>query len=486
MNHKTCVVISGPTFLEAQRQIMISHEADAFELRTDLLSALSQKELLTLRQAHDKDCILTIRSKRLPSRELLFQTISYLQPSFLDLERETPTERFLEIKRAFPDLQMICSVHDYHSTPVDLEELYEKMQEKAAHCYKIATTANSTLDSMRMLLFVKEKRSKGENVTGMCMGAFGQMTRVLGPVFGNAFTYACPDLSSLSAAGQLELNTLKNRYQQRKLNSQTQVYGLIGDPVEQSKSDHTHNKVFQALESNAVYLKMVVRPSEIAEFLKSASQLNFAGVSVTMPLKEIVTSYVQLQSNLASVNTLHFSSCGIQGLNTDGIGAVKALKRKTELLGKHVVILGAGGAAKAIVQELSREGAILTILNRTKEKAMQIAHQYDADGGELAAFPKVSEKGYDILINCTSVGMGSEIDSPVDTTALLPNKIVMEIISVPQKTALVLAAEKRDCQIIFGYEMFLNQALEQFKFWLPLESETNVRTILEEALWTSL
>lgn len=483
--HKICVVISGPSFDQAREQIHHSLSyAALFEFRLDLLKEISIDDLLKLRLLFAQPLLLTIRQTLISSREALRELISIFNPKYIDLEFDTPSQIFLEIQKAFPKIEIICSTHDYKSTPLDLEHLFQQMLSKPAHIYKLATTATSTLDAMRMLQFVKLKNSQGYRFLGMCMGLLGQITRLLGPICGNFITYACPDKNSLSAPGQFDLQTLIEIYHHHTLSAKTRIYGLIGDPVEQSLSHLTHNQVFRKLEEDAIYIKMVVQADELETFLILAQNLNFSGLSVTMPLKEKILALVN-HENLDSVNTVKFTADGMIGYNTDGMGAVNALKQFTTLINKKVIILGAGGSAKAIVRAILKEGANLIVLNRTKSSLNPFKDRYGCPVDEITHFPKYSQADYDILINCTSVGMGSETACPIDTEALLSKKLVMDIISSPKNTALLKAAQKKECQIVYGREMFCYQAVGQFKIWISPDIEKDIEDTLKEGLCIS-
>jgi 3-dehydroquinate dehydratase/shikimate dehydrogenase len=252
----------------------------------------------------------------------------------------------------------------------------------------------------------------------------------LGPIIGNVFDYA--GLVDDAELGRYSLQTLHEVFRYRTLNQETQVYALIGDPVEQSVGHLFHNAHFQ---HNAVYVKLRLAKDELPKFFSLAKELPFAGLSVTMPLKEAMDP-------TRPINTVVFREGKIHCFNTDGLGALKALERHTAVAGKKVAILGAGGTARAIAEVL-RPKASVSIYNRTLERAQKISSEAHL----------LSELGeYDILINTIPGGYIPQ---------LRPKTIVMDVNYSPKQTPLLKAAQELDCLCIYGEEMFVEQALLQ-------------------------
>ena len=200
-------------------------------------------------------------------------------------------------------------------------------------------------------------------------------------------------------------------------------------------------------EASPLLQEMVLRLTTLSEFFPLAKELGVRGLSVTMPLKEKVLPFVDRGDlKLGAINTLVFKQGEITGVNTDGQGALDALEKRGAVRGKTVVLLGAGGAARAIALEAKRRGALLFIVNRTREKGEALAR---AVGG-VCDFPS----RYDILINCTPV-------SP--SVAFQPSTLVMDIIN--RETQFLLEAKSAGCQTVLGEEMFINQAAAQAHLW---------------------
>ena len=381
-----------------------------------------------------------------------------LAPDYVDLPHTTESTIFEEIGTRFPHIKRICSYHDFEKTG-DLDSLFEQLRSKPAEVYKIATLAHSTTDALRMLRLVKKY-----GCVGICMGEYGSITRVLAPIFGAPWTYAPLARKHQTAPGQLLMSDLVKTYNFRRHSPSTAVYGLIGDPVEKSTSHHIHNFAFKELNLNAIYVKMRVTQEELPTFFPLCRELGFKGLSVTMPLKEAIVPYVE-HGYAHAINTIGFRKEGVCGWNTDGPGALDAVEKRVRVAGKKIVLIGAGGAAWGIAQEAKKRGAKLVIVNRTLARAQKLAGEISGLAYPLETFSQVAQEGYDILINCTSIGMGDDKRLPVSAADLIEKKLVMDIISRPRVTPLLAAAKERGCETIEGIEMFIQQAVGQYLHW---------------------
>ncbi len=450
-----CSVITGPTLIQAHKQLK-QVQTELIELRLDLFEEKPLEVLKSVQKVTSCALVVTLRSQQQGGQyrgteeeryKQLFQLAACL-PDYLDIESHVSPDIIQEIAQRYPSVKIIVSSHDFEATPDDLDGLFQSMQRTGANLYKIALMANSVVDAMRFLAWAKDKT---ESLIAISMGEYGQVSRIIGPVLGSPITYAC--LEGEVAPGQLSVQELLH-YSLKKGNA---IYGLIGDPVTKSISHITHNQLLGTL--GGVYVKMPVRREELKEFLYWAQKIGFCGLSVTMPLKEAVVQYVDIldpdAEAIGAVNTLHFKDGQIFGYNTDGKGALEAIEQTGPVAGKQVVILGAGGAARAIAYEAIRRGADVTILNRDEKKAEAIAARFGCRGGPLD-----TPGEYDLLINCTPLKM------PCNEEALLPGRVVMDITTLPKETPLIAAAKQKGCRVIYGWQMFVQQALGQFSLWM--------------------
>lgn len=402
---------SIPTLVDIER-------VDGIELRLDLFPHWDIPLLQSILSEVNIPVMLTIRKA---SHEQIRACLE-LKPAFFDLdaEDEFPIQNY-------PDTKFILSHHNFMETPQQLESIYVAMKKRPAFAYKIACFANSSNDAMRMLLLSK----KYQDLSCICMGEKGEWARVLGPVVGNVIDYAYT--KEKTAPGQLTVSELIDIYRYRTLNHDSALYGLIGDPVVQSLGHLYHNPRFK---TSAVYVKMIVKESELEKFFPLAEQLGFRGLSVTMPLKTVVVPFIETE--LESVNTIRFVNQKRIGISTDGKGAIDAIG---DVKDKVVLILGAGGAARSIAKEAKMRGATVWIHNRTVKN---LDHHWGIP------------EHFDIVINCTPNG---------DPSLLKAGVIAMDIVYAPKETEFLKAAKQLGCQIVYGEEMFFNQAALQRKFW---------------------
>lgn len=462
-----CAVIKGPTIVEIKDQLKKAEScADLVEWRLDLFDTLDIENLSTLKRESLLPAIFTLRASRQggqfrdteSERLQIFEKIIALSPEYVDIEADVTPEFVTRIKKAYPKIKLIASTHDFTSTPNDLESVLQQLKRIPADFYKIAVMTHSTLDALRLMTF---KKQRPNNLILVGMGETGTLTRIVGPLFGSNLSYVALEGASTVAPGQQKAADL-NIYRYHSLLPSTKLYGLIGGNVSRSFGHITHNAAMGALGFNSVYIKMGVQPNEIGDFIQSIKGLNIGGLSVTMPLKEVVIPYLDELSDdakaIGAVNTILFENGKIIGYNTDSLGALNALEKHVRVKNKKLVILGAGGAARAIAYEAIRRGANVSILNRHPEKALALAKEFGCDGDDLAS-KKVFDKRYDIIINATPSPM------PIDSERILPGSVVMDITNRPIMTPFLTAAKEKKCKIVPGYEMFVEQAVYQFKIW---------------------
>lgn len=464
-----CIVIKGPSYLDAFKQISQAiHNADLIELRLDCFESIDFDELRSLRSSFSIPMIFTIRCKQQggnyhnTEKERLhtLKQLATLEPEYLDLENTVPQDIVEEITSKHSKIKIILSYHDFSKTPDDLNAILHSMQKTKAAFYKIAVMAQSSNDALQLLCWAKKTP---ENVIAISMGIHGQISRILVPIIGGHWTYATLDDDQQTAPGQLTASTLIERYNYRSLTPSTHLLGLIGDPVSLSVSDITHNALMHSFNLNSVYIKMVVKPEELQQFLQLAKELPFLGLSVTMPLKEhiipLIDSLENSAKNIGAVNTLQFTNGKIKGYNTDALGALNALESFSKVKGKRLVIIGAGGSAKAIAYEAVQRGALVTIVNRDKTKAEKLSKTLSCNAVGIDEMSHCAQNGYDILINSTPS------DMPIDSIDILPHTFVMDIKTRPLNTTLLNEARKKGCHIVYGYRMFVEQAVAQFHIW---------------------
>jgi len=253
------------------------------------------------------------------------------------------------------------------------------------------------------------------------------------------------------------------------LSGTTAVYGLLGNPVAQSMSPLMHNVAFRRVGIDAVYL-----PFEVADLKAAVSgmkALGIKGASVTHPFKTQILEFIdEIDDNarkIGAVNTLVFGKDGIKGTNTDWIGAVKCLETLLPIEGHRFVVLGAGGAARAVVFGVMSKGGEVTVINRSAEKGQALAEEFHC---RFAPLSEIETIRGDCLVNTTPVGMNPNMDEmPVSKGVLKDYKAAADAVYNPMKTRLLREAKAAGCAVASGFEMFLYQGTEQFSLWTGKE-----------------
>jgi len=271
------------------------------------------------------------------------------------------------------------------------------------------------------------------------------------------------------------------------ISGKTHVCGVIGDPIEHTLSPVMHNAAFEALKLDYVFLAFKVKPAEVGNAISGMRALTIHGLNVTMPHKNAVIKYLDdvdpAAKTIASANTILNKDGRLLGFNTDGIGALNALEQNgVEPRGKKVLLLGAGGSAKAIAYTLSQEVDELVILNRTPKPAAELADllkqkfKKKINAGELSpSIIKDNLADSDVLINATSVGMKPNANqTPVAPEWLKPDLAVMDIVYNPIETKLAKDAKAAGAKVVSGVEMLIYQGAVSFEIWTACKAPVEV------------
>ena len=267
------------------------------------------------------------------------------------------------------------------------------------------------------------------------------------------------------------------------IDQHTGLYGVIGNPVRHSLSPALHNAAFSATGLNAVYLAF--ETGDIEECLKGIRALGIKGASITIPFKTTVMPFLDeidpLAKRIGAVNTIVNDSGRLKGYNTDALGALKALEENVKLAGMTCLIIGAGGAARAIGFMLKEQDVAVSIVNRSRKRGEALAASL---GCPFVPLDEISGIKGGLLVQTTSVGMYPDIDQcPVPENILENGMVVMDIVYLPAETRLLNLARDRGCVIISGVDMFINQGAEQFRLWTDLDPPfASMRHALKEAM----
>jgi 3-dehydroquinate dehydratase/shikimate dehydrogenase len=414
-------------------------------------------------------------------RMVLLRTAIVEGAEYVDLEGSVAARvpRYGKTKR-------IVSHHDFSRTPPDLAHLHRRLAAMDADIVKIATMANHPTDNLRMLEMVQAARVP---TVGICMGEIGVPTRILAGRAGAPFTYATFNEDRLLAPGQIGWRQMRDIYRYDSITRATRIYGVVADPVAHSLSPVVHNAALAAAGIDAVYLPFRVPAAQIDEFMAHARRWPLAGLSVTIPHKEAVLRHCDrsddLVKSIGAANTLAFGPQGCVASNTDAFAAAESLEAvladQDQAAGggavKTILVLGAGGAARAVAFAMRGRGFDVTITSRTLDRARKIAGDVNCkavDWGHRYRVP------YDCIVNATPVGMHPNVDeTPYDRQHLRSYMVVFDTVYNPENTLFVKEARSIGCRIVTGVDMFVRQAAVQHRIWHGVEPPPGV---MREAL----
>ena len=259
-----------------------------------------------------------------------------------------------------------------------------------------------------------------------------------------------------------------------QLDGTTKLYGIMGKPVSHSLSPAMHNAAFQACGLNSVYVAFEV--TDVARALDGFRAIGVGGVSVTIPHKQAVIAHLDaidpVAQKIGAVNTLLIEDMHIRGYNTDWIGANRALEMIVDLSASTVLVLGAGGSARAIGYGLQEKGATVILANRTIARGEALARELHC---EFYPLEDIKDLKVDALVNATTVGMAPNVDATLVPRAVLKNvPAVMDIVYSPLETRLLREAKQLGSKTVDGTHMLLYQGVAQFELWTGLKAPVDV------------
>jgi len=475
----------------AEYRHLAEQGAKLVELRLDYITgAVNLKRLIA-----DRPCPVAVTCRR-PSdggkwpgseaqRELLLRTAIAEGVEYVDLEEDIAARvpRFGKTKR-------IVSFHDFRKTPDNLGDIHRRLVQCDPDIIKIATMANHPGDNVRILDMV---RKAGVPTIGLGMGDIGVPTRILAGKFGAPHTYATFHHERALAPGQLSFAQMTEVYRYDRINSETEVYGVVADPIGHSLSPLIHNAGFAHLGLNKVYVPFRVPREDLGRFIDEAPSLGIRGLSITIPHKEEVikklTKIDAAVQGIGAANTVVLNGPVLAGYNTDYHAAMVSLEEAMELTssgerpfaGMTAMVMGCGGAGMAITYGLVRRGATVLVSDIAPRKAEAVAERFKCVAVDWADRHKAN---LDILVNSTPVGMHPNVDeSPFEKHHLRPSMVVFDAVYNPENTLLIKDARNRNCTVVTGIEMFVRQACLQFKLFTGAEGPAELmREVIRRAI----
>ncbi len=357
---------------------------------------------------------------------------------------------------------LILSFHDFRATR-NLEETLQKMLKVRADYYKLVTTATSLSDNVAMMKFLQAHAGE-QAMIGLCMGEQGVISRVLSVRAGSVFTFAAVNADAKTAPGQISARDLRNIYRIDQVDAATRIYGVAGDPIGHSLSPVMMNTALRRENVNGVYVPLHAKTMK--DLIYCAREIPLHGMSITMPYKQAILPFLDNTdahtAKVGACNTVVRGQEGkLYGFNTDITGVLRPLEQRITIENAKVLVLGAGGAARAAVFGLKERGAEVWILNRSAVKGQKLARQAKARTVKRADLRKLA---FDVIINATPVGMGNTRDCPLKDEEIQA-RIVFDMVYDPVETHLLKVARAKGLTVIPGVEMFVQQAARQFEIW---------------------
>jgi 3-dehydroquinate dehydratase/shikimate dehydrogenase len=330
---------------------------------------------------------------------------------------------------------------------------------------------------------LEHAQREGREMIAIAMGQSGIVTRILGPSRGSFLTYGSFDDQNATAPGQLSARNLRKLYRFDKINQQTEIVGLIGNPLAHSLSPYLHNSAFEAAGRNAVYIPFEVH--DPGQFMRRMAQpsareidWNLRGFSVTAPHKSALLDSLDwidpVAREIGAVNTVVVTQNELHGHNTDVEGFIAPLISKFgSLKGARCAIIGAGGGARAAVWAMRREGAQPALFARDPNKSRLMSEEFGID---LQSISEALFAGFDIVVNATPLGTRGvrEAETPATAAQFRGVRLAYDLVYNPLETSFLREARAAGCDTLGGIEMLLAQAVEQYKLWFRNEPDVEV------------
>lgn len=470
---KLCLSLTEAT-IEANLEVVAreGERVDILELRADFLSADELSHLKDFPRKAGLPAILAFRRESDGGAQAIdeAQRTALLGRgleggwSYVDLEEDLDSGA-LEQLAAERGTTVIRSLTDVKQVPSGLAARIGALPRRAAEIPKVAVTPRSTGDLLRLLDAATRSRSEHAVIVGM--GDWGFPTRVLPSHFSSVLSYSTSGRRP-AAPGQVAPEILRDVYRLGELSARPTVYCVIGNPVLHSRSPWIHNPALRVLGLDAVYVPIPV--DDLSAFAELAERLPINGASVTVPHKEAVRGLLSVADasveDAGACNTLVREGSSWHGYNTDIDGFLAPLRDVVggPLAGRSALVVGAGGAARAVIAALSGAGCPVFIVNRSAERADALAARF---GGRRIDVGKPDAYGpYDIVVQATSAGMTPNEDlDPLPGYRFQGTEIVYDLVYAPPRTRFLERAEASGCRIVGGREMLIRQAHAQFRLF---------------------
>lgn len=464
--------------MKAEHKHLVEQGVKLVELRLDYIrNSVNLRRLLD-----DRPCAVIATCRRAneggkwerteQERLVLLRTAIADGVDYIDLE--------LDVAESIPRYgatKRIISYHNFRETPGNIEEIHHKITRLDPDIIKIITMANHPNDNIRVL---KLCRASSVPTVAFCMGEIGLPSRLLCGKFGSPLTYATFHQGRQFAPGQLSFSQMRDDFRYDAIGPNTKVLGIVADPVAHSLSPRIHNKLLRHANLDTVYIPFRVPAETLTSFMERCAELGVCGLSISLPHKErVLKSLTALDDDVVGIraaNTVVFRDRQVFGYNTDCAAAMASLQQivpmadeKSFFKGYSALVLGAGGAAKALAYGLKRLGATVVICARDYRKGESLASTL---GCKFADWPTRQNLDYQILVNATSVGMHPNLnETPFEAAWFRRGTYVFDVVYNPEQTLFIKLARQAGCETVTGVEMFVRQAAKQFELFTGLTAD---------------
>ena len=487
------VSLAAPTLSAMEAlAIRVSGVPVGYELRLDHLQDFSQLESQLhqmLLRLHSPQTIATCRMATaggmlqgtLADQAAILAAAVRAGCQWVDVEIESVQKAGAALLRDLSPAKIIVSYHDFQKTP-PLASIYRRLARLPVQVVKIATHGRHLRDNLVLRRLLQAHGRRTPRLVALAMGASGLPSRLLSLLWGSAFTYASPLNHSPAAAGQIPAEVMRAVYRVERLDSRTHLYGVLGSHASLSLSPAMQNAAFQAKHVNAVFLPC--QTTKLADFLTFARAVELHGFAITMPFKRAILKALDwvdpLANRIGACNTVALQRGRWLGWNTDAAAVVEVLTKRLRLAGSRILIIGAGGAARAAAYAVRAEGAEVVITARREAAARALAR-----GVAAQVVPWDSEESLEVdaVINATPVGMYPHVESSPFDLGRLRVRVVFDMVYFPLGTRFLNDARRRGLTTISGLEMLVAQGARQFEIWTGLSAP---RALMEQAVRSAL
>lgn len=449
---------------------------DLAELRIDLIPDLNLFEIIN---RFDKNRIIITNRKKDEGGSFEGDESNRISPLFQAIEHgfgfvdvELSSGKYVKAliskrNELKSETNIILSYHNFNETPSNIKGIFSKIENQGQDIIKIVTYAEDLSDNLIIKDLIRLATAHKKKIISFLMGERGEISRILCNSWGGFASYAPLKGENKTAPGQITIDILNEIYKANNLREDFDIFGLVGNPVKESIGYYVHNKLLSYHGYDGVYLNFLV--DDLSKFMNSFKNF-FSGLCVTMPYKESIIPFVDhidpMAKKIGAINTISKTPDGLLGTNTDWLGALYAIEKVTEIKGKKVLILGAGGAGKAIAFGVDNRKGNMYISNRDMKKSEDLSKKLRA---KTIPWEDRNDVDFDILINATKIGMspGDEI-CPMEDSFFekdLSGKTVFDAVYSPIYTKLLRLSREHGADIASGLDMYIGQAMAQFELW---------------------